>query len=70
MRRVRTVLASVRTMSDKKTKPPSDPSVAVDEAPVGQDTHGNEFKRVPGPGPKDAEKGAAGPDAVEQVKRR
>ena len=31
------------------------------------DSHGTPFKRVPGPGPKDADKGAAGLDAIERI---
>lgn len=31
------------------------------------DSHGTPFTRVPGPGPKDAGKGAAGKDAVERI---
>lgn len=33
----------------------------------GHDSHGNPFERVPGPGPKDAGRGAAGPAAIDQV---
>jgi hypothetical protein len=38
-------------------------------APAGQDHdgHGTPIRRVPGPGPKDAGKGAAGVDAIERV---
>jgi hypothetical protein len=63
-------------MTPKKGEPTkhdpqdTDPASAADTAPVDHDSHGNELKRVPGPGPKDAGKGAAGDDAVEQLKRR
>jgi hypothetical protein len=36
-------------------------------APEGHDGHGTPFKRVPGPGPKDAGKGAAGAEAIERI---
>jgi hypothetical protein len=31
------------------------------------DSHGNAFKRVPGPGPNDAGKGAAGREALDRL---
>ena len=34
-----------------------------------RDRHGTPFERVPGPGPKDQEKGAAGRDAIDRVER-
>jgi hypothetical protein len=34
------------------------------------DSHGTEFERVPGPGPKDAGKGAAGSEAMDRIERR
>jgi hypothetical protein len=36
-------------------------------APEDHDDHGTSFKRVPGPGPKDAGKGAAGADAIDRL---
>jgi hypothetical protein len=33
------------------------------------DSHGTPFERVPGPGPKDQDKGAAGREAIDRVER-
>jgi hypothetical protein len=38
-------------------------------APTDHDSHGTPFERVPGPGPKDQGKGAAGRDAIDRVER-
>jgi hypothetical protein len=46
-----------------------DKSKGSKSTPVDHDTHGNEFIRTPGPGPKDAGKGAQGPDATERIEK-
>ncbi len=38
-------------------------------ASADHDNHGTPFERVPGPGPKDQGKGAAGREAIERVER-
>jgi hypothetical protein len=43
-------------------------SSASKSGPDEHDSQGTPFKRVPGPGPKDASKGAAGAEAIERVK--
>jgi hypothetical protein len=48
---------------------PNEAANAADTAPVDHDTHGNPIKRVPGPGPNDEGKGAAGPDAAPPLKK-
>jgi hypothetical protein len=35
-----------------------------------RDSHGTKIERVPGPGPKDAGKGAAGKEATNRVERK
>jgi hypothetical protein len=42
---------------------PSKSSPGADD----RDSHGTPFNRVPGPGPKDAGKGAAGADAIDRA---
>jgi hypothetical protein len=48
----------------------ADPGRDVEEAPKDTDTHGNPIQRVPGPGPRDEGKGAAGEDAAERIEKR
>lgn len=47
-----------------------DPAAVAEDAPRDQDSHGNDIKRVPGPGPRDEGKGAAGEEQVDHLKRR
>jgi hypothetical protein len=40
------------------------------DRPADRDSHGTKIERVPGPGPKDAEKGAAGKEAKDRLDRK
>ncbi len=46
-----------------------DPRETPQIAPMDHDSHGNPIQRVPGPGPNDEGKGAAGNDAIERLER-
>ena len=58
---------------DKRDKHSGEPRSKDDApakpAPTDHDTHGTPFERVPGPGPKDEGKGAAGREAIDRVER-
>ncbi|MFL5304409.1 MAG: glycosyltransferase [Polyangia bacterium] len=61
----------IRTMDkprDDSAEPRSNEAPAK-PAPTDHDSHGTPFERVPGPGPKDQGKGAAGRDAIDRVER-
>jgi hypothetical protein len=51
------------------TRKRNDLPSAGDTAPMDRDSHGNAIERVPGPGPNDEGKGAAGEEAVERLKK-
>jgi hypothetical protein len=38
--------------------------------PMDRDSHGTKIERVPGPGPNDAGKGAAGKEAKDRLERK
>jgi hypothetical protein len=40
------------------------------DRPADRDTHGNKVDRVPGPGPNDTGKGAAGKEAKDRLERK
>jgi hypothetical protein len=57
---------------DKQREEPAEPrskDAPARPAPPEQDSHGTPFERVPGPGPKDQGKGAAGREAIERIDR-
>jgi hypothetical protein len=52
----------------KDQKPDSAPAPSkTSPASATRDGHGTPFKRVPGPGPNDVGKGAAGANAIDRV---
>jgi hypothetical protein len=53
---------------EDKRKNDHDPNAFDDAGPADTDSHGTPIRRVPGPGPKDAGKGAAGEDALKRPK--
>jgi hypothetical protein len=40
------------------------------DRPADRDSHGTKIERVPGPGPNDAGKGAAGKEVKDRVERK
>jgi len=54
---------------DKDSSEPRSKDAPAKPAPTDHDTHGTPFERVPGPGPKDEGKGAAGREAIDRVER-
>lgn len=55
---------SGRNTKPSRERPKSSPTTS---GPEGHDSHGTTFKRVSGPGPNDAGKGAAGAEAINRV---
>jgi hypothetical protein len=53
-------------MANEKASPKRD----TEQAPMDTDAHGNPIHRVPGPGPNDEGKGAAGDDAAGRITSR
>jgi hypothetical protein len=60
------------TFSGMETPKKMDPNQRSEnqDRPDDRDSHGNKIERVPGPGPKDAGKGAAGKEAKDRLDRK
>jgi len=58
-----------QTKGSKDSAEPRGKDAPAKPAAKDRDTHGTPFERVPGPGPNDQGKGAAGREAIDRVER-